>query len=45
MGRVGRFILKVAAVLILTVSAGTFALSYLQERQEMGIICKASSII
>lgn len=27
MGRVGRFILKVAAVLILTVSAGTFALS------------------
>ena len=27
MGRVGRFILKVAAVLILIVSAGTFALS------------------
>ena len=27
MGRVGRFILKVAAVLILIVSAGSFALS------------------
>ena len=41
MGRVGRFILKVAAVLILTVSAGTFALSLFTGE----IICKASSII